>query len=191
MSDEQEKNSRQIIGVFDNADHMHNTVLALQEAGFRQDDMSLIANEHTINEKLGQFYQKTDDLEKDPSTPKIAYTSPDPTGDAQGALIGTPMYVAAFTAAGVMIAAGGPMAATIAAIVGASGAGAALGGVMTKLFGTQNSDKIQQKLETGGLLLVVRCDTDTTEEKAREILSQQNNADIFSYDPANIRLASS
>lgn len=183
MTQTPENSHRQIIGVFDNADDMHHALEALQKAGFNRSEMSLIANELTIDEKLGHIYRKTEDLENDPATPRIAYTSPDPTGDAEGALIGAPMYVAAFTTAGIMVAAGGPMVATIAAILGAGGAGAAAGGVLAKLFGKQHSDKVQQKLEDGGLLLAVRSDDDRQEEKAHQILSKHSNDDVFIYDP--------
>lgn len=188
MPQTEEKSHRQIIGVFNKADNLHAALRDLQKSGFTRHDMSLIANELTIDEKLGHIYRKTEDLENDPATPRIAYTSPDPTGDAEGALIGAPMYVAAFSAAGVMVAAGGPMVATIAAILGAGGAGAAIGGVLAKLFGKQHSDKVQQKLEDGGLLLAIRSNKDAREDEARQILSRHTDDDVFAYDPLSTAL---
>ncbi|OSQ38741.1 hypothetical protein [Thalassospira mesophila] len=183
MTHSHEKSHRQIMGVFDTADTMHKAVTELQTAGFNRSEMTLIANELTIDQKLGHIYRKTEDLENDPAPPRITYTSPDPMGDAHGAIIGAPMYVAAFTTAGVMVAAGGPMVATIAAIIGAGGAGAAIGGVFAKLFGKQHSDKVQKKLEDGGLLLAIRSNDDAREQQARSILAKYCQGDIFAYNP--------
>lgn len=188
MSTSNHHKHRHVIGAFSNADQMHAAVMALETAGFTKDDLSLIANEHTIDEKLGHIYRRTEGLENDPETPRIAYTEPAPMGDAKGALIGAPMYVAAFTAAGVMIAVGGPLTATVAAIVGAGGAGAAAGGLFASLFGKEYSDKVQNRLDRGELLLIVQTETRDKENLAFRLLAEQSGSDVFTHAPVSAAL---
>ena len=168
----------EVVAVFDNADSLRDSIDELRISGFDRSDLSLLANEHAIEEKMGHLYTKATDLEDDPDTPTIAYISPEAIGDAEGALIATPMYFGALAATGVMIAVGGPLAATFAVVTAAAGASALIGGVLARLVGKHHSQYLQNQLDHGGLLLWVHTRDDEHEEKAKEILSRHSAHDV-------------
>ena len=88
------------------------------------------------------------------------------------------MYIAAVTAAGVMTAAGGPLAATIVAMLAAGGAGAAIGGILASLTGQHHARYLQEQLDHGGLLLWVHTRDENREKRAMEILSKHSAHDV-------------
>ena len=153
ISDENKGSTREAVAVFETVETLQEAIDELQSSGFDRAELSLLAGEHAIEEKMGHVYTKTEELEDDPRVPTVASLSTESIGDAKGALIGTPMYIAACTAAGIMIAVGGPLAATIAASVVAGGAGAVIGGVLASMVGKHHADYLQKQLDHGGLLL--------------------------------------
>lgn len=173
------------VGVFHDLPALQKTAEDLEEAGFKHSDLSLLATERTIEDKLGHIYRKVEDIDNDPDMPPLAYTAPTPIGNAEGVLVGAPMYAAAFGAAGVMIAAGGPIAPTIAAIVGAGGIGAAAGGVVAAMIGKKYSGELQDELDDNGLLLWVQTPDDTTENRAKDILARHQAKLIGTHEVAN------
>jgi len=175
---ENEESVREAVAVFDSVETMQEAIDELLSSGFNRAELSLLAGQHVVEEKLGHIYTKTEELEDDPKVPTVAYTSIESIGDAEGALIGAPMYIAACTAAGVMIAAGGPFAATIAAITAASGAGAVFGVVLAALVGKHHAHYLQDQLDHGGLLLWVRTWDVEHEERAKKILLQHSGHDV-------------
>ncbi len=173
------------VGVFDDLPALQKTAEDLEKAGFKHSDLSLLATERTIEDKLGHIYRKVEDIDNDPDMPPLAYTAPTPIGNAEGVLVGAPMYAAAFGAAGVMIAAGGPIALTIAAIVGAGGVGAAAGGVVAAMIGKRYSGELQDELDHGGLLLWVQTPDETKENRAKDILARHQDILIGTLEVAN------
>ena len=58
-------------------------------------ELSLLASEAAVEEKLGHRYRRVRDLADDPEVPRDAYVSTEAIGGAEGALIGGLMYVGA------------------------------------------------------------------------------------------------
>ena len=168
----------EVVAVIDTEKKLQDAIDELQISGFDRSDLSLLAGEKVIEEKLGHIYKKVTDLEDDPETPTISYIPTEAIGDAEGALIGTPMYVAALTAAGIMVSVGGPLAATIAVVAAATGAGAVLGSILASMVGKHHAHYMQDQLDHGGLLLWVHTRDDKREKRAKEILSKHSAHDI-------------
>ena len=158
------------VGVFHDLPALQKTAEDLEEAGFKHSDLSLLATERTIEDKLGHVYRKVEDIDNDPDMPPLAYTAPTPIGNAEGVLVGAPMYAAAFGAAVVMIAAGGPIAPTFAAIVGAVGIGAAAGGVVAAMIGKNYSGASPDQADDHGLSLWVQSPDHTKENPSKLLL---------------------
>ena len=176
---------RETVGVFDDIKQLQQAADDLAQAGFdQQKELSLLANEGTVEDKLGHIYSKAEDIDNDPDMPPLAYTTPTPIGNAEGALIGAPMYAAAF-GAGAVIAAGGPIALTISAILGAGGVGAAAGGVIAAMVGKTYSSKLQEELDQGGLLLWVKTPDPQTEERAKDVLGRHEARLVETHDVSN------
>lgn len=172
---------KEVVGVFDSADALQQAIDALLNNGFDRAELSLLAGEQTVEEKLGHAYRKVEDLEDDPATPREAYISTEARGDAEGGLIGGLVYVGAVAAAGAMVATGGSLAAVIGAAALAGGAGSLIGSVLAKLVGDHHAHYLQEQLDHGGMLLWVRTPSPDDEKRATDILSKYSAHDVHAH----------
>ncbi|HAK62189.1 MAG: hypothetical protein ACOY17_10725 [Pseudomonadota bacterium] len=176
--DVDKKPVREAVAVFETAETLQAAIDELLISGFNRAELSLLAGEHAVEEKLGHHYTKVEELEDDPDVPTAAFVSPESIGDAEGALIGGPMYIAACTAAGIAVAVGGPLTTVITAGALAGGAGAVIGGVLASMVGKHHADYLHEQLEHGGLLLWVRTVDREHEKRATDILSKHSAHDV-------------
>jgi hypothetical protein len=179
MSDKQEARAiREAVGVFDRPDKLQEAIDDLMSSGFDRAELSLLAAEKTVDEKLGHKYRKIAELEDDPIVPRCCYVSTESIGDAEGGLIGGLMYVGATAAAGAVVATGGTLALVIAAAALAGGVGGLLGSLLAKWVGDHHAHYLQEQLDHGGLLLWVRTWNSDKEKRASEILSRHSGRDV-------------
>lgn len=169
---------REAVGYFDSADALQAAIDELMNSGFDRAELSLLASEDTVQEKLGHKYRKVTELEDDPRTARCCYVAGEDIGDAEGALIGAPLYVAGGAAAGIILASGGTMAAAIIGAALAGGAGGLIGGVLAKLVGDAHAHRLQEQLAHGGLLLWVRTWDAADEQRALDILKKHSGHDV-------------
>jgi hypothetical protein len=178
MADRQETRTiREAVGVFDRPEDLQHAIDELLSSGFHRAELSLLASEHAVNEKLGHWYQKISALADDPAVPRAAYVSTEAIGGAEGALIGVLMYVGATAAIGVIVVSGGTLAAAIAAAVAAGGAGGLIGSILAKWVGDHHAHYLQEQMEHGGLLLWVRTWDSEDERRAVEIIRKHSERD--------------
>jgi len=173
---------REAVAVFETADLLQQAIDELLSSGFDRAELSLLASESAVDTKLGHAYRKVTDLEDDPDAPRTAYVSTESVGDAEGAVIGGLMYLAAGVLMGPVAVAGG----TLAAIAGAGAAGVGIGGVigalLARAIGEQRAQQIEEQIAHGGLLLWVRVWDGEREKKAVEILTRHFGRDVHVHD---------
>jgi hypothetical protein len=169
---------REAVGVFDTTEQLQGAIDELMSSGFDRAEISLLASERTVEEKLGHKFRKASELEDDPNVPRAAYISTESTGDAEGAIIGALMYVGAGVLMGPVAVAGG----TLATIAGAAALGGGFGGLigsgLARLIGEKHARRIDEQLQHGGLLLWVRTWNAEREKRAIEILSRHSGHDL-------------
>lgn len=170
--------SREAVAVFHTADALQEVIDDLLSHGFDRAQLSLLAGEAAVEDKLGHLYEKVQDEEDDPQVPRTAYVSPESFGDAKGGVVGTLMYVPAVAAAGMAVATGGALAAAFIAAALAAGSGGALGAVLAHLIGEHHARYLKAQLDKGGLLLWVRTPNDAAEKKAVDILARHAGDDV-------------
>ena len=179
MSPTQSQETRtEAVGVFDGAASLQAAIDELLNSGFDRAEISLLASEQAVMDKLGHAYRKAEDLEDDPSVPRAAWVSTEAIGDAEGGLIGGLVYVGALAAAGAVVASGGTLAGAIAGAAMAGGAGGLIGSVLAKLVGDHHANYLQEQLDHGGLLLWVRTRDGEHETRATGILSKHSAHDV-------------
>jgi hypothetical protein len=179
MPGEQEARTiREAVGVFDNPEMLQEAIDDLLSSGFDRAELSLLAGEKAVDEKLGHKYRKIAELEDDPIVPRCCYISTESTGDAEGGLIGGLMYVGATAAAGAVVMSGGTLALVIAAAALAGGVGGLFGSLLAKWVGDHHAHHLQEQLDHGGLLLWVRTWDAEREKRASEILSRHSGRDV-------------
>jgi hypothetical protein len=172
-----ERGVREAVGLFDTPDALQAVIDELLSSGFDRADISLLAPERTVEEKLGHTFRRTE-LEDSPSTPRAVYVSPDAVGTAEGGLISALAYVGGMVAAGVIAVSGGPLTVIVVGAVMAGGAGGLLGAGLAKLVGDRQASEIQDHLDEGGLLLWVRTWRAPDERRAIDILAKHSGRDV-------------
>ncbi|WP_036281838.1 hypothetical protein [Methylocystis sp. ATCC 49242] len=63
VTDEQLSNMREVVGVFTDADTLQAAIDELMSSGFDRAEISLLAGEKAVDEKLGHKYKKVTELE--------------------------------------------------------------------------------------------------------------------------------
>ncbi len=169
---------REAVGYFESSGSLQQAIDDLMSSGFDRTELSLLAAQAAVDEKLGHHYVKVEELEDNPAVARQCYVSTEAIGDAEGALIGAPLYVAAGAAAGLIVASGGTMAAAIIGAAVAGGAGGLIGGILAKLVGDQHAQHLDEQLSHGGLLLWVRTRDEEHERRAVDILKKHSGRDV-------------
>ena len=173
---------REAVGFFGTAETLQEAVDELMSSGFDRAELSLLASDLAVDEKLGHKYEKVAELEDDAVVPRQCYVSTESIGDAEGGLIGGLLYVGALAAAGAVVASGGTLATAIAAAAMAGGTGGLIGSALAGLLGERHAHHVQQQLDHGGLLLWVRTRDADHETRAVEILRRHSGRDVHVHD---------
>jgi hypothetical protein len=169
---------REAVGVFLSADDLQAAIDELLNSGFHRAELSLLAGEDAVNEKLGGRFTNTRALEDDPAVPRSAYVSPEAIGDAQGGIVGALLYAGATFAAGAVVLSGGTIAAALVAATLVGGAGGILGALLATWLGDHHGRYLQTQIDHGGLLLWVRTRDPQAEERALNILRRHSSQDV-------------
>jgi hypothetical protein len=175
---------REAVGYFDTAKDLEAAIDELLRSGFDRAEVSLLATARAVEEQLGHKYRKVSELEDDPEVPRTFYVPTESIGGAEGALVSTPLYLAALSAIGVIVASGGSLLAVIVGAVAAGGAGGALGTALAKLVGDHHAQHLEEQLRHGGLLLWVRTWDSGDEERAVAILARHSGHDVHVHGGA-------
>ncbi|MDP1840887.1 MAG: hypothetical protein Q8N31_26925 [Reyranella sp.] len=169
---------REAVGIFKDAENLQAAIDELLESGFHRAELSLLASEHAVDEKLGHKYRKVSSLADDPVVPRAAYVSPEAIGGAEGGLIGVLMYVGAMAAAGAIVASGGTLTAVIIGAALTGGAGGFIGSMLAKWVGDDHALHLQEQVDQGGLLLWVRTWDAADEDRAVGILKKHSGQHV-------------
>jgi outer membrane lipoprotein SlyB len=173
---------REAVGVFHDRKSFLTAVEELMVAGFDRAELSLLAAERAVQEKLGHAYQKVQELEDDAAVPRAAFVGNHSLAEARTGIIGGLAYIGAMAAAGAVVASGGAVAAAIAAAVAAGGGGGLIGAWAARLLGRDRAKELQKQLDHGGLLLWVRLRDEAHERRATEILSKSGAEDVHVHE---------
>ncbi len=76
------------VGVFDTFEDLQAAFYDLRAVGFHHSDISLLAEEKVLREKLGKAYWRAADLEDDPQAPRAHFVSEEGIGELEGAIAG-------------------------------------------------------------------------------------------------------
>lgn len=176
------KTVREAVAIFEDATHLQAAMDELLLSGFTHTDLSVLADAKTVEKKLGHSYKQVTDEKDNPDSPRTVFMPPEVLGEAQGVLVGIPMYVAAVTTTALMIASGGTLLPTLLATAAAMGGSGLIGALLAKLLDNHHADYIQEHIDRGGLLLWVSTSTPEAEKKAVTILKKHSAYDIDVHD---------
>jgi hypothetical protein len=143
---------REGVASFPDREHFHRAVSNLLAAGFDTSDLSVLASHDSLAAAR----------EPGGGEPKLL-----PAGIADEI-----KYLAPLTVAGIIVLSGGPIAATVAALVGAGLGGAALKELFDDYTAPRHAEDFEAALRAGAALLWVRCEDSERELTATRILDE-------------------
>jgi uncharacterized protein (TIGR02271 family) len=167
---------RTVVGLFDQFDNAQRAVQGLKDAGFRNNDINLIASDQKDEYARQLGGRKAGTQEGNEAAEGAAVGAG--TGAMLGGLGGFLLGIGALFIPGIgPVIAAGPIVATL---IGA-GVGAATGGIVGALVGLgipeDEANAYAEGVRRGGTLVTVRTE-DNMAEKAVRIMNQYNPADI-------------
>jgi hypothetical protein len=140
---------REAVASFPDRAHFRQAVAALLAGGFEPSDISVLAS----HEPLTAADEKSSTLVAAGLTDEVNYIGP-------------------LTIAGIILLSGGPIAATLAAVVAAGLGGAALKEVFDRWTAAPHREDFEAALKAGAALLWVRCADPELELHATRILEE-------------------
>jgi hypothetical protein len=170
------------VGIFQRSEDLQEAIDELLSSGFHRAQLSLLATEAAVIEKLGHRYMDVSALADDSFALRSSYVSPEAIGGAEGGLIGGLTYVGAAVAAGAVMASGGTLIAVILATAVAGGTGGLIGSVLAKWVGDQHAQHLQEQVDFGGLLLWVRTWKVEDEKRAAAILKRHSGREVHIHN---------
>ncbi len=173
---------RETVAVFHRADDLENAVADLESSGFDRRDISLLASQNAVKEKLGHAYREIGEAKDDPRAPRAAFVSKASVAEGQGLLAGMLAYIGAAAATGAVVASGGTAAAIIGAAAATGGATGLAGAALAKWIGDKRANYLQEQLDRGGILLWVRTPDPDTERRAHEIFQRHHADDVHAHE---------
>ena len=139
----------EMVGLFADRETFERAVEALLGAGFERADLSVLAS-HDSLEAAGRPGK--------------------PWREAMLAMVGELKYEGPLVASGAIFLAGGPVAATIAAVIGAAVGGVAAKDVLEEVTAKPHTEDFARSLAAGSVILWVRAADEGREAQARVLL---------------------
>ena len=146
---------REAVASFPDRGQFRNAVKALLAGGFEPTDLSVLAS----HQPLSAADESPGELVAAGLTDEIKYIGP-------------------LTVAGIILVSGGPIAATVAALVGAGLGGAALKELFDDYAAAPHRGDFEAALKAGAALLWVRCDDPELELRAARILEESGGQHV-------------
>jgi hypothetical protein len=143
---------REAVASFPDREHFRRAVSELRAAGFETSDLSVLASHDSLAAADAAIGAPPEAL---------------PAG-----LSDEIKYIAPLTVAGIVLLSGGPIAAIVAALVGAGLGGAALKELFDDYTAPRHSTNFAAALRAGAALLWVRCEDPDRELTATRILDE-------------------
>jgi hypothetical protein len=170
--------NKSVLGIYTSRSAVESAITYLREAGFASTDISIL-----LPENLGSKELTTEKATKAPEGTTAGATSGAVIGGALGWLVG--IGALAIPGLGPFIAAG-PIMAALAGI----GVGGAVGGFTGALVGLgipeYEAKRYEGRLQKGGILTSVHCDTSEEIDRAKEVLKRTGAEDISTTSESSV-----
>ena len=165
----------EVVGIFNSAQELNETVNELFTHGFEQSSLSVLANEDLVIQNLGKNYRKVDDIADDIQTARTSFYPEENISIAKGAIIGGLMYIGTIATSGIIIIGGGPLSVALTTAAAVAGTTTIIGVLLAKMIGKHHEEYIEKQLQKGGLLLWVHLKDKSQKNLVVKIL-QDNHA---------------
>ncbi len=149
----------EVVGLFADRDSFERAVAALLESGFERPDLSVLAAHESLD---------------------AAGKPGKPWREALLAMVGELKYEGPLVASGAIFLAGGPLAATIAAVIGAAVGGIAVKDVLEEVTAQPHTEDFARSLAAGDVILWARVADAAAEARAGDIMTASGATNVHS-----------
>lgn len=170
------------VGVFDSFEDLQDAFYDLRMVGFSRYDISLLAGQEVLEEKLGKGYWRSADLEDDPEVPRAAFVSEEAMGELEGGIIGGFLFLGSAIAMTALLTPASTAAASIAAVAIGGTPSAIVGSLLARRVDRHHKDYYATQIEHGGILLWVRVKDKRHEDLAVKIMKGHSGRDVHVHD---------
>jgi hypothetical protein len=174
--------AREAVGVFDNAEVLEAAVDRLETSGFDRAEISVLASDKTVRDRLGRLYGSVAEIVDDPRAPRAAFASKDSRVEGEAAAVGAPMFIGGIAGGLAVVASGGAVALAFAAAIGLGAVGAGVGGLLARVIAQRHIDHVWEQLAQGGLVLWVGLRDDAAGARALGILIDAGARDAHIHE---------
>jgi len=136
MPNDKTEGAGEVVGLFDGRESFDRAVEALLHAGFERADLSVLASHESL---------------------EAAGRPGKPWREAMLALVGELKYEGPLVASGAIFLAGGPVAATVAGVIGAAVGGVAAKDLLGEITSQPHTEDFARSLAAGSVILWVRA----------------------------------
>ncbi|WP_397543974.1 hypothetical protein [Roseovarius salis] len=171
-------NVPEAVGVFDSAADLRAAFHDLRLLGFRLDDISLLARQEVLEEKLGDAFWKATELEDNPDAPRANFVSEEAIGELEGAIAGGFLFLGSYVAMAALLTPASTLAASIAAIAVGGGPAGVIGSLLARRVGQRHREYYENQIKHGGILMWVRVADKEKEDLAVKILKGHSGRDV-------------
>lgn len=176
-------NVREAVAVFSTSDDLQAAVDELETRGFDRAALSRLAPVAVVERTLGHRLASVAQAEDDPAVPRTALIEPESVGNAEGVLMGLPVYVGAIAGAAIAAANTASLLWIVLGAAACGGLGGWVGWRLYRRFSRRRDRRTRAELERGGLLLWVRTGGADQETIAQDILSRYGARDVHMHGP--------
>lgn len=178
MASENTGKVREAIGVFSEEKPIKNAIDELLRAGVERSQLGILASEHAVQAKLGDYYRRTDEKQDPEKAPAIAFVNRDSVGEVGESMGGSLYFIGTSGLAGAIVASsaiiGGAMTAAAGGIIGLG----LVGLVVASIISQSAADELQQRVEEGHILLFVRLADKAQAQQTIDILSRFSASEV-------------
>ena len=173
---------REVVAIFHDSANMEAAIDALMQAGFRREQINVMASHKSVVEKLSHRFEPIEQMEDDPRVPQGVFVAKDDRVTAEAVVFGVPLYIGATVGGLAVVASGGGLALAIAAAAAGGLAGGGLGGIAAHAIGDHHAKAIEEHVKAGGLLLWARIDDQSQEMAAIDVMRANNGEHVHAHD---------
>lgn len=170
------------VGIFDTFESLQKAVYDLMMTGFSRYDISLLAEQKVLEEKLGTAYWTAPELADNPDAPRAAFVSEEAIGELEGAIAGGLFFLGSAVAMLALLTPASTIAASIAAIAIGGSPTAVIGTLLARRVGKHHKDYYANQIQHGGILLWVRTWDKQKQDLAVKILKGHSGHDVHVHD---------
>ena len=168
---------REAVAIFGDEASLNAAVDALIQAGWEQDDMSLLGHA----DKVGEMKARAAELADKEDVPRTAYVSPDSAVEGVAGAVAGPAVLAGLGATAIVTTGGLALLPTIAITAGSASLAGGIGLLFARAFGRRHAAHVQDQILNGGLLLWVRAREASTDEKLLAILRENGGRHVHMH----------